>query len=278
MLTMNAIVSFFIWLITHSFAMAMIPLFFAISSTTVYLHRSATHGAVEFTPGWLRFFKTWLCLTTGINPQEWVPLHRKHHRHTDTQGDPHIPLIFGFWPIQLGNIFRYEEGIAQMTPEDWRIFGLNEPADPKWDWFFRDGKLGLAVGTFLMVIVCVLIWGKIGLLVGFTAAATHAVLYIFVLTSSINGLCHYPHFGGYQHSKAAHAITTFNNWIVALLTGGEGFHWSHHLHQATARFADKLWELPADWGYWFWIKGIELLGGCQIHNRDPKLKHRTVHD
>jgi hypothetical protein len=34
-------------------------------------------------------------------------VHRKHHAFTDKEGDPHSPLLLGFWKVQLGNVFYY---------------------------------------------------------------------------------------------------------------------------------------------------------------------------
>ena len=69
------------------------------------------------------------------------------------------------------------------------------------------------------------------------AAGLHAVTFVLLLNPSVNALCHWPHkwLGGYQNSRAAHAFRTSNNWIVAFLTAGEGFHNNHHDQQATAR-------------------------------------------
>ena len=67
-------------------------------------------------------------------------------------------------------------------------------------------------------------------LFGSLAAGMHALTFVFFFNPSINALCHWPHkwLGGYQNSRAAHAFRTSNNWVVALLTAGEGFHNNHH--------------------------------------------------
>jgi fatty-acid desaturase len=74
---------------------------------------------------------------------------------------------------------------------------------------------------------------------------------LFLLNPSVNALCHWPHrwLGGYQNSRSAHAVRTMNNWIVAVLTAGEGFHNNHHDQGTTARFGWRPWERIADWGY-----------------------------
>jgi hypothetical protein len=50
----------------------------ATFSTTIYLHRSATHRALTLHPAiaWLFRFAPWI--TTGLARKEWVAVHRKH--------------------------------------------------------------------------------------------------------------------------------------------------------------------------------------------------------
>jgi len=79
----------------------------AVFSTTIYLHRSATHKSLELHPALVFAFKLVLWLTTGLHTREWVAVHRKHHAFTDQEGDPHSPLLEGFWSVQLGNVFHY---------------------------------------------------------------------------------------------------------------------------------------------------------------------------
>ncbi len=51
----------------------------AVLSTTIYLHRTATHKALELHPGVAWLFKCVLWITTGLTTREWVAVHRKHH-------------------------------------------------------------------------------------------------------------------------------------------------------------------------------------------------------
>ena len=63
-----------------------------IVSVTLYLHRSQSHRGLEFTPWLAHFFRFWLWLTTGMITKQWVAVHRKHHRYSDQEGDPHPPI------------------------------------------------------------------------------------------------------------------------------------------------------------------------------------------
>ena len=63
----------------------------ATFSTTIYLHRCATHRALILHPAIAWAFRFALWVTTGLSTREWVAVHRKHHAFTDQEGDPHSP-------------------------------------------------------------------------------------------------------------------------------------------------------------------------------------------
>jgi stearoyl-CoA desaturase (delta-9 desaturase) len=258
---------------------SLIPTFLlAVPATTVYLHRTVTHRALRLHPvaEWWFKFTNWI--STGVDPAVWAAVHRKHHAYSDVavdpdRRDPHSPWLEGFWHIQLGNVWYYLTELRR-HPETLTLFARDILSQRGW-WdrhFFRRGWMGLALGTVLMWLVVgseawlgdasLLNAARDGLVIGSLAAGIHAVTFVFLLNPSINALCHWPHrwLGGYQNSRAAHAWRTTNNWIVALLTAGEGFHNNHHDQQATARFAWTKWEAVADWGYWAVIVPLRWLG------------------
>jgi stearoyl-CoA desaturase (delta-9 desaturase) len=258
---------------------SLVPTFVvAVPVTTVYLHRTVTHRALKLHPlaEWMFKFFNWI--STGIDPAEWAALHRKHHAYSDIEiapdkRDPHSPWLEGFWEILLGNVwYCYRE--LRRHPETLTLFARDILAKRCW-WdihVFQRSWLGLLCGTsFLWIVMGVQAWMDHrtvsdamvhGLVFGSVAAGMHAVTFVLLLNPSINALCHWPHkwLGGYQNSRTAQALLTFNNWLVALLTAGEGFHNNHHAQQATARFAWNRWEVIADWGYWAVIVPLQWLG------------------
>jgi stearoyl-CoA desaturase (delta-9 desaturase) len=193
----------------------------AVFGTTIYLHRTATHKALDLHPVLAFLFKLSLWLTTGLHTKEWVAVHRKHHAFTDQEGDPHSPHLAGFWSVQLGNVVHYIrtahdpdviERYARDIEEGW------------WDRrVFKLGWLGLTLGVVLLCAVLGLWWGLL-------AAGIHAVMYVFVLSSSINGLCHYVGYRNFDN-------TATNIRLIALLTGGEGLHNNHHGYPRSPKFS-----------------------------------------
>src|SRR3989475_5977216 len=128
-----------------SLGVAVILIQVAVFSTTIYLHRAATHRALVLHPavGWAFRFALWI--TTGLSTKEWVAVHRKHHAFTDEEGDPHSPHLMGFWSVQLGNVFHY---IKEAKNKDVIERYSRDIKDDWWErTFFRHGLAGLTVGT-----------------------------------------------------------------------------------------------------------------------------------
>lgn len=206
----------------------------AVFTTTIYLHRSATHRALALHPALEWVFRALLWITTGIVPREWVAVHRKHHAHTDEEGDPHSPHLVGFWRVQLGNVFYYIK--EAKTPGLVEKYAKDLATPDAWDRvLFDHGFLGVGSGTIFLCWLLGLGWGLL-------AGGLHAVMYVFVLSSSINGLCH---FYGYKNFDN----TATNVRLVALLTGGEGLHNNHHGFPRSPKFSfsGSRFEMDPSW-------------------------------
>lgn len=203
----------------------------AVFSTTIYLHRTATHKALSVHPAVEWMFKFVLWMTTGILTKEWVAVHRKHHAFTDEEGDPHSPALEGFWKVQLGNVFYYVREVRKTDVVDRYARDIK---DGWWDrHVFSHGMLGLVIGTIALCLVLGIGWGLL-------AAALHAVMYVFVLSSSINGLCHHVGYKNFDN-------TATNLRLVAILTGGEGLHNNHHGYPRSPKFSVRATEIDPAW-------------------------------
>lgn len=214
-----------------SLVVAFISIQVAVFGTTIYLHRCATHKALILHPAveWLFKFSLWL--TTGQQTKEWVAVHRKHHAFTDEEGDPHSPVLVGFWKVQLGNVFYYlKEKKNKGTIKRY----ASDIHESWWDrHLFNTGLLGPAVSTILACLVLGLWWGLLVVL-------THFVVYVFFLTSSINGLCHHVGYKNFDN-------TATNIGVVAWITGGEGYHNNHHAYPRSPKFSFRRTEFDPAW-------------------------------
>ena len=216
-----------------SIAIAMVLIQVAVFSTTIFLHRAATDRAITLHPTVAWIFRLSIWITTGIIVRQWVAVHRKHHAHTDEIGDPHSPYLEGFWSVQLGNVFHYVREASRESVLDKYAKDISE------DWWertlFGRGVVGPIVGIAALSALIGVGWAVL-------AATLHGVIYVFVLSSSINGLCHYHGYRNFQN-------TATNIRFLALITGGEGLHNNHHGFPRSPKFsvARKWSEVDPAW-------------------------------
>jgi stearoyl-CoA desaturase (Delta-9 desaturase) len=199
-------------------------------STSIYLHRSLAHRGVYLHPVAAFPMRVQLWLWTGINTKEWVAVHRKHHRHTDVEGDPHSPVLEGLWRILLGNVYYYNR--EAKDPQTLATFA----PDIGNDWFDRHlfgfGIVGVLIGIAIFMLLLGPLWGGIAFFV-------QAGVYIF-LNAVINGANH-------ALGKRNFDNTATNLSFVALLTAGEGWHNNHHAYPTSARFSVHRGEFDPSW-------------------------------
>lgn len=219
----------------------------AVFSTTIFLHRTATHRALVLHPAVAVAFRFALWITTGITTREWVAVHRKHHAFTDEDGDPHSPLLAGFWSVQVGNVFHYVREARK--PEVLEKYARDIEADWWERTLFRRNLLGPALG---IAALCALIGVGWGLL----AAAVHGVVYVFILSSSINGLCHYHGYRNFEN-------TATNIRLLALVTGGEGLHNNHHGFPRSPKFSFRPSEFDPAWPVIWLLSKLRLAKPCR---------------
>jgi len=203
----------------------------AAVATSTYLHRALAHRSLTVHPVADVLFRAVLWLTTGQDRREWVAVHRKHHAFTDRDGDPHSPLLRGFWHVQFLNAYYYAR--EARDPDTIRRFAADIRPDRLDRAIFSRGWTGLALGTAMLCLI-------LGLGAGLIAAGLHAVLYVLVLAPLINGLGHWrgaKNFGN----------TAYNSRVLAWMTGGESLHNNHHAHPRSPRFSARRLEFDPSW-------------------------------
>ena len=224
--------------------------------TTVYLHRGLSHRALTMRPGlvWVLRVLTWVM--TGIRPRQWVAVHRKHHAHTDVEGDPHSPLLEGFAKVQLANVVLYRR-VAKDEAQVAR-YARDLPADA-WDRaLFDRALLGLGIGVVLMAVL-------LGPAIAAVAAVVHAVTYL-LLNAAVNAVGHT--WGAQPHPNRAR-----NSQLLALLTSGEGLHNNHHHASTSPRLSLAPGEI--DPGWWF-IRTAERFGWLSLRERRAERDEELV--
>ncbi len=225
-------------------------------------HRLLTHRGYQ-TPKWVEYLMTFFAtLSLEGGPIFWVSTHRVHHQLSDQPGDPHTPREGAWWAhtgwllfgsalhAQSGALNRYSPDLCRDRFHCWIS---------KYHWlpitasgillfagglYFSGWKSGLAFvlwGVFLRV--------TLGL---------HA-------TWLVNSATHL-----WGSRRFATRDDSRNNWWVALLSGGEGWHNNHHAHPVSARHGLTWYEIdPNYWGIWLLSK-LGLASKIQVAKFDPQ--------
>ena len=166
---------------------------------------------------------------------DWVANHRKHHAHSDQEGDPHSPhdgpwwshvFWLGFWQgpeAHAAHIRRWVPDLAK---------------DPVLRWI---GALFLPTHFVFAAVLAATGYAY----AGWPMAASFVVWgvfvrLVFVLHSTwfVNSASHIWGYRNYETTDDSR-----NNWWVALITYGEGWHNNHHAHQRSAAHGHKWWEI-----------------------------------
>ncbi len=224
--------------------------------TTIGFHRYFTHKGFEARLPVKATLAILGCMTMQGPLTQWVTDHRKHHALSDKPGDPHSPhvghgegawgALKGFvhahvgWMFSLKGMERgreygkdlYEDRLIRTIDRlyiFWVVATLGIPFG-----------LGYAIGGTWQRGVEAMLWG--GLVRIF--AYQHA-------TFSVNSICHM--FGRQDYRSRDEAR---NNWLVALLVFGEGWHNNHHAFPASARHGLSRFQIDVSW---LVIRGLEKL-------------------
>ena len=204
-----------------------------ILSVTLFLHRCQAHRSVNFHPVITHVMRFWLWLTTGMKTQQWVAVHRKHHRFSDQPGDPHSPHVFGLARVFTQGALLYHQAskdadmVAQYgagTPDDWIERTV----------YSRYSRLGLT----LMGVINLILWGPAGLVV----LLVQIIWIPFWAAGVVNGIAHW---WGYRNGETRDQSRNVIPWDF--IVGGELLHNNHHLDPASARLSRKWWEFDLGW-------------------------------
>lgn len=186
---------------------------------SVTYHRALTHKALLM-PKWLeRTFSTFACMAGTGSPIMWVMTHRQHHRYADLPGDPHPPAdvyktVFGVYPRVSGYI--------------------RDIVKDRYYRFWHRYYFGLLI-----------LWAA----VLFFTAGFSALYFIFVIpvsasifiSNTLNWFGHKETVLSYRNYNLTN--DSQNNWVMAALAFGEGWHNNHHRFPGSAKFGVRLHEI-----------------------------------
>jgi fatty-acid desaturase len=233
---------------------------FGTLGINVGYHRLLTHRGFAC-PLWLEHGLAVLgaCCWQG-SPMAWVAVHRMHHQHSDEPGDPHSPRASFFWS-HVGWVLIYDPALYNLStydryardlirdrfykwlerPRVWRNLHLIQ-----WAAFLCLGALagGLWSWSLLGALQTGLSWLVWGVFL--------RTVLVWHITWSVNSV---THVWGYRNHDTDD--DSRNNWVVGLVSNGEGWHNNHHADPRSAAHGQRWWELDVSY---LSIRALELVG------------------
>ncbi len=224
---------------------------------TVGFHRLLTHRSFK-TSRALRVLFAVLGSAAVEGPViEWVATHRKHHRFSDAEGDPHSPHVGhgSGWRGALGGLFYAHIGWVFRDTEvaDERRYAKDLLADPSIRFVDRTFLLWVLAGLAFPFGLGVALTGTVS--GGLTGLLWGGAVRIFLLhhaTFSINSLCHFFGKRSYETRDESRNLA----WL-ALPTAGEAWHNNHHAFPTSYRHGLGRWQIDTSAAL---IRLLELTG------------------
>lgn len=170
-------------------------------------------------------------------PLWWSAHHRRHHLVADTREDFHSPLTRKFWRAHFGWFLSRD---SQAT--EWKLIAnLSKYPELRFlDRYYSLPPVALAATTFLAGSLLARYAPGLGTS-GFQMLIWAFFISTVVLyhgTFTVNSLAHI-----FGKRRFATDDNSRNNWFVALITLGEGWHNNHHYYAASERQGFFWWEL-----------------------------------
>jgi stearoyl-CoA desaturase (Delta-9 desaturase) len=221
---------------------------------TVGFHRLLTHRAFQTYPWLEHTFAVLGSLAVEGSVLDWVADHRKHHAHTDVEGDPHSPHVGhsnglkGLWYAHAGWLME-TQGQA-----DWKRYARDLYDDPKMRRIGRRFPVLVVASLLIPTIAGFVLHGFTleGAIRGYVWGGLVRIFLVHHVTWSVNSVCHF--FGSRRFDIADQST---NVGLLAILSLGESWHHNHHAFPRSARHGLRWYEVdPSSWI----IFGLERVG------------------
>jgi len=201
-------------------------------------HRYFSHRAYSTS----RAFQFVLAFMSQTTTQKsviwWASKHRHHHLHSDTEHDVHSPRHTGFIYSHLGWIFSRRHDAPDLA----KVADLTRYPELMWLHKFE------ILPGLILAGLCFLLAGWSGFVVGFL----WSTVLVYHGTFCINSLAHVSGSKRYVTGDDSR-----NNWLLAVITMGEGWHNNHHAYQSSVRQGFKWWEFDPTY---YLLRALSWLG------------------
>lgn len=216
---------------------ALLAYFVRMFAITGFYHRYFSHRSFKTSRVGQFIFGLLGASAVQRGPLWWAAHHRHHHAYSDHPEDLHSPVQHGFLRSHMGWFLT----VRGFRPDMRRVRDLMQFRELRWlDRFDILVPVAFAIGMFLLGVLLANVAPDLGtsgwqmLVWGFfisTVACYHG-------TYTINSL---SHVFGRQRYRTGDASR--NNWLLALITLGEGWHNNHHHYPNSTRQGFYWWEI-----------------------------------
>lgn len=214
---------------------------------TAGFHRYFTHNSFQAPIGMALFLGIAGSMAVQGPLLLWASAHRRHHQYSDMEGDPHSPHLSGncVWGALKGLWLSHVGWMLKYDLDDWILYVPDLARNRLTYWIHKTYMLWILMGIAFPALIgglFTLSWQG-----AFTAGLWAGLVRIFFvhhITWSVNSICHY--YGSYPYKTNDESR---NNFWVALLSFGEGWHNNHHAFPTSARHG--LWWWQIDFAYMF---------------------------
>jgi len=224
---------------------------------TVGFHRLLTHRSFQTSKPLEYTFAVLGSMAVQGPVIAWVADHRKHHAHTDEEGDPHSPhvaedghhqgVLRGLWHAHTGWL------MSNQGRADWKKYARDLYEDNGMRIINRRFPFLVYLTLAIPALAGFLVSGTaVGALTGLLWGGLVRIFFVHHVTWSVNSVCHF--LGTRRFDTDDHSTNVF--WL-ALPSLGESWHHNHHAFPRSAVHGLKRWE-PDPSG--MIISGLEKLG------------------
>jgi stearoyl-CoA desaturase (delta-9 desaturase) len=207
---------------------------------TIGFHRLLTHRAFQTYPWLERTFAVMGSLSVQGSVMDWVSDHRKHHAHTDREGDPHSPHV-GHGSGLRGLLFAHMGWLLETQGQsDWKRYASDLYEDPKMRRIGRSFPLLVLVSLAVPTIAGFVLHGFTlgGALRGYVWGGLVRIFLVHHVTWSVNSVCHF--FGRRRFDIEDRSTNV--GWL-SLLSLGESWHHNHHAFPRSAFHGLRWYEV-----------------------------------
>lgn len=217
-----------------------------------FLHRYGAHRVFRTSKGWERFFQICTYVTQGssyLNPRAYAILHRMHHVYSDTEKDPHSPVII---PNPLRMMTRTWAMYHDILHEGKEVEPRFSKDTLEWPW----------LDSFAHSWVSNLAW-SLGYILFYVSFATAPWQYLLLpfhfMMGPIHGLIvnYFGHKLGYRSFNTKD--DSRNTLFIDFVTCGELFQNNHHARASSAKFAARWYEVDPVWPVLWLLDKVNII-------------------